>query len=88
MNIKSVTTKYVTENKFYQFLNPEYIDEFAPYYECEIISDKGVHRGKGETEYQAEKAAMENLEGDLAVEARIALEKYYVRNGAGNLEIA
>lgn len=89
MNIKSIETKHVTEEPaMRKLINPEYLGAFVPYYECEIVSDRGVHRGTGETEYQAEEAAMRNLEGDLAVEVRTAREKYYARNGAGNLDIA
>jgi hypothetical protein len=88
MIIKQIETKYLTEMPFAAILAPESVAEFQPHFVCEIVSDKGTHRGKGETEYASEQDAFESLKADLAAEAYTALEQYNARNGAGNLEIA
>lgn len=89
MNIKSIKTNYVAEAPAAaSLINPEYLEKFVPYYECKIVSDKGVHYGTGESEFSAEESAMENLKRSLAAEANTALAQYDARHSAGNLDIA
>jgi hypothetical protein len=88
MIINSVETKHVTEQPFAGLCEPE-TGDFQPFYECTIVTNNhGNHHGEGETEYHAEQNALENLRMSLAAEADKAMDDYYVRNGAGILEIA
>ena len=88
MIIKSIATEYITESPFRSIIDPAYLDEFAPYYNCTIVADVATVYGSGATEYEAEQAATANLAGQLAAQMHTAIAQYNVRNRAGNLEIA
>lgn len=86
MTIKSITTKFVSENPFSGLTETE--TPFEPYYACKIVTDAGNANGKGKTEYDAEQDAIENLRRTVSAKVATALEDYNVRVGAGNLDIA
>ena len=96
MQIKSIDTKHVTEQPFKGFVEIE--GEFEPYYATVIRyteprdgerADRVYNvSGRGETEYESEQNALENLRGEMAVKAYSAYEKFMAENGAGNLDIA
>jgi len=96
MKIKSIETKYVTEQPFKELVEIE--GGFEPYYatvirytdprEGERAERVYSVSGQGATEYESEQNALENLRGQMAAKVYSAHEKFMAENGAGNLDIA
>jgi hypothetical protein len=96
MQIKSIETNHVTEQPFKGLVEIE--GGFEPYYATvirytDLRDGERAERvysvsGQGETEYQSEQDALDNLKAQQAAKVCGAMEKYSADHGAGNLEIA
>jgi len=79
MNIKSVETKYISQNPFAGLFAEE--PEFTPYYNCKITTDTGHFFGNGETQEAANRDAVENMKAFEAAKVREAMSKYNAEQG-------
>jgi hypothetical protein len=98
IKILDIQTRYVESSPFAHLIE----GTFSPYYVVEIsftdaflASVKGdrpdhiyVARGSGETEYEAERNALEAIVHNHRLIVAKAYDKWYVDNGAGLLHIA
>ena len=77
MNIKSVETKHIiTENAIAGVV--EFQTEFTPYFLCIIATDNGRFYGKGQTNEEASRDAVEDMQAAHAQanEVKKAISEY------------
>jgi hypothetical protein len=99
MKILDINTRYVTSSPYTNLVEG---GMFTPYYVTEIMytdeylaSVRGdrpdrvyVARGRGPTEYESEREALEAIVHEFRLIALDAYDKFYVQIGAGLLDIA
>jgi len=95
MNIISIESKHMTKNSFAGLCEIEggFRDYFTIIHYTDPREGERAERvynvcGHGDTEYQSEQDALENLKAEMAARIYAAYEKFLVANGAGMLEIA